>query len=869
MTKGKSMTTKVLSLLLLLLLIFVTFSANHAALGQGTKKGPASDKIIFTQVPLDVVPDALKSGKIDYYIYALRPAQAEALKGIQNVSLYYAPAGIVDIICNPAPRPDGLLNPLSIREVRFALNYIMNREYIVNEIYKGFASPMFTFLSSYDPDFKTIYDLIAKYNFKYDPMFADELITEALTKAGATKVAGKWQYGGKPITLKFVIRIEDERREIGDAFATELEKLGFTVERLYMPFAQAIDVIYGTDPKDHEWDLYTEGWGKGAPDKYDYGTISQYGAPWFGYMPGWQEPTFWNYMNDTIDNLTRRIFAGQFTSKQERDDLYRKASDMIIQESIRIFAATRLDINPALTSVQGLTLDLGAGLRSIFNPREVYVPGKSEVRVGHLWVHTATSVWNPVGGHSDVYSVDIWRAIYDPLVWRHPFSGEPIPFRSTYEVTTAGPNSKLDVPPDAFLWNATTQRWELVGTGVKATSKVSFDLSSYVGTKWHHNVTITWGDVLYSIYTMWNLVYNSNWSALEPAIASANKEIFDKIKGYRIVGDSILEVYVDYWHFDSNYIADFASPPLLHYPWEVLAAMNDVVFNKKAAAYSQSSSKARNVPWLSMVLKDHVALVTSSLKEFSTKGFFPTNVFTVAGKLYESPDKVALRYSASLNWANTYGNLVISDGPFYLYRYDPAAQYAEIRAFRDPTYPFSPGKWYFGVPQAPSIVNIGVPTVVPGGDARIVVELKGPAPLGVKFLVRDPVTGEVLTVGLGEAVTPTRFVISLPATFTSTLEPGLYELTVIGYSESVAFLSTETRFFDVLNIKPITGPIEESLTSMEKSLTGQISLLSSNVVNSMQQLTSSISTLNSLLVLTVILLIVNLLISIYSLMKKK
>lgn len=765
-----------------------------------TKTGPASDAIIFKRVPLDVVPEALKAGDIDYYIYGLRPSQAIALRTIPGIDLYYAPAGLVDIILNPAPYKGDKLNPLSIREVRFALNYIMNRDYVVNEIYKGFAAPMVTFLSSYDPDFVTIYDIIAKYEFGYNLELADKLVTAAMTKAGATKVGGKWTYKGQPISFNFIIRIEDERREIGDSFASDLEKLGFTVNRLYMPFAQAIDVIYGTDPIDHEWDLYTEGWGKSAPDKYDYGTINQFGAPWLGWMPGWAEPTFWNYENGTIDDLGQKIYNGQFKSKAERDQLYKKATEMIIQESIRIWAATRLDIQPAKSYVSGLTNDLGTGLRSPLTTREAYISGKPTVTVGHLWVHTSTSVWNPFGGHSDVYSVDIWRNVYDPFVWNHPFSGLPMPFRTSYNVKTAGPDGQLDVPSDAFLWDTQSQSWKLVGSGVKATSLVTFDLSKYIGGKWHDGTTITWADVIWGIYSWFDLVYNPSKASLEGTLASQYEDVFALFKGFRIVGNN-LEVYIDYWHFDPNYIATFAAPPQIHYPWVVGAGMDDVVLNKKTAAYSQAASRARNVPWLSMVLKDHASMVASSLSSFKASGFFPSNVFTIAGKSYATSSEATARIDSALNWFNTYGHLVISDGPFYLYKYDPAAQYAEIRAFRDATYPFSPGKWYFGKPETPQIKSVSVPTVLQGQAAKVEVEVQGPTPLGVIYLIKDTRTGAIMGSGSGTAVSPTKFSIELSSDFTGKLSVGVYELTIAGFSEQVAFVTSEKRYFDVM--KPV------------------------------------------------------------------
>lgn len=314
------------------LVLALAILLNIATFAVLAEQGPATDVMEFKRVPVDLAAQALKAGDIDYYIFGLRPAQAEALKGDPDIVLYYAPAGLVDIVLNPAPAKEGGLNPLSIREVRLALNYLVDRDYIVNQIYKGFAAPMVTFLSSYDPDFVTIYDIVAKYDFKYDPVTANNMITQALTKAGATKVGGKWYYGGKPIVLNFIIRIEDERREIGDAFASALESMGFTVNRLYMAFGQAIPIVYGTDPAEHQWDLYTEGWGKGAPEKYDYSTINQFGAPWAGYMPGWQESGYWQYQNATIDDLGKKIFMGNFTSKEERDRLYRTATEMIFQD---------------------------------------------------------------------------------------------------------------------------------------------------------------------------------------------------------------------------------------------------------------------------------------------------------------------------------------------------------------------------------------------------------------------------------------------------------------------------------------------------------------------------------------------------------
>lgn len=833
------------------LLILLTFPLS-LTVKASPEPGPATDTIIFRSVPVDLASSALTTGQIDYYIYALKPSQAVALQGLEGVELYMAPAGLVDIGLNPAPAPAGQLNPLSIREVRFALNYLMDRDYVVNQIYKGFAAPMVAFLSSYDPDYVTIYDIIAKYEFKYDLAKADEIITRALTRAGAKKIDGKWTYGGEPLVLKFIIRTEDERRDIGDAFASALEKIGFTVNRQYMTFGQAIPIVYGTDPKDLEWMLYTEGFGKTAVEKYDSATINQFGAPWYTWMPGYQEAGYWQYENSTIDELGKRILKGDFSSKAERDSLYKQCSELIINEAVRIWAATRLDINPARSEVKGITNDLGTGLRSPYNPREAYITGKTTLTVGHLWIWNEGTVWNPIAGHDDVYSNDMWIAIHDPFVWRHPFSGRPIPFRWDYEIHTAGPEGKLSVPAEAFIWDNNTDSWKTVGPNAKAVSKVTFDLSKYIGSKWHHGQIISWADVLYSIYQHFELAFDAEKSGMESSTAAMLKETLTKFVGFEIEGDKLI-VYLDFWHFSDDYIADYAdiiggTPPMGNYPWEVLAAMDKVVFEDKKAAYSESAANSFGVPWLSLVLDGHAKLVSDAVTALKTENFLPSNVFTVGGVSYFTSAETQARYDAAVAWYNEKKHMVISDGPFYLNRFDATAQYAELKAWRDSTYPFEAGDWFFGLPTSPEIVNIGIPTIVPGGAASFVIDVSGVPPLGVKYLIKDPITAEILAIGDASGITSSRFVISLSSDFTKDLLPGLYEITLAGYSEEVAFVSTEKVFFNVLNLGVIQTGLEaigqqlvEKIDDLSQGVSTQISVSNANLASKMDQMSSEMT----------------------------
>ncbi|MEM2846982.1 MAG: ABC transporter substrate-binding protein [Nitrososphaerota archaeon] len=812
-----------------------------------TMPGPAVDKVIYKRVDVSLAPKAIQAGDIDLYQFALRPAQAKALVGDPNVKLYMAPAGLVDVILNPAPAPAGELNPLSNKRIRLALQYVFNREFFVTNIYEGFAAPMVTFLSIYDPDYTTVFDIIAKYDFKYDPALAAQIVDEEMARMGAEKIGGKWHYNGKPVTLKFIIRIEDERREIGDAFAAELEKLGFTVERIYAPFGVAIEKVYGTDPKDFEWHLYTEGWGKTGVDKYDYSTINQYAAPWFGFMPGWQETGYWQYENSTIDELGLKIYQGQFKDKAERNELYRRLTEMAIQESIRIWGITRLEAYAARAEVTGITNDVGAGIRAWHVIRNAYIPGKTTLTIGHLWVWTERSAWNPVGGFEDVYSVDIAASTCDPKMALHPFNGLPIAVRISYDVETAGPEGKLNVPSDAVVWDAIEDKWVNVPAGTKAASKVTFDFSEFFNSKWHHGIRISLADVIYNLAALWDLVMDPDKSSVEPAVASVNAPFFQMLKGIRILPDERVEVYIDYWHFEPAYIAFQASAvwpasyPCMTVPWEVRAAMDKLVFEKKAYAYSDSAATKLGVPWLSLVLKDHAAAAANVLNEMKSAAFFPENWFTINGKAYETAENAVARYAAALNWYNTYGLMWIGNGPFMLTKFDPAAQYAELTAYRDESYPFKPGDNYWGLPEHIEIVSVGKSTIVPGGESTLIVDVRGPGPLHVKYLVKDPLTGSVIRVGEGERVTPTRFAIKLDPEFTAKLRPGgLYEFTIAAYSDEVAFVTAVKEFVDVLNIEPLKRGVEESVKVVSEDVAKRIEMLSKDLAEALKGVESAV-----------------------------
>ncbi|MEM4154111.1 MAG: ABC transporter substrate-binding protein [Candidatus Caldarchaeum sp.] len=754
------------------------------------KPGPAVETVKVKAYAEEIAPQALERGDMDIYLYSMRVSRLAALERDPDITMVRAPSLLLSLILNPAPDQRGF-NPFSLKEVRQAFQYLVNRDFVVRELYRGLAAPMTSHLTPYDYDYALFFQQILDAGIRYDPEQANRLITNALTGAGAVKRDGKWYYGDRPVTIKFIIRTEDERREIGDLVASELEKTGFTVERIYLPFAQAVARVYTTDPQEFQWHVYTEGWGRGALEKYDTSSVNQFCSPWLGNMPGWQELGFWQYSNQLLDDVGQKIFKGQYSGRDERDRLYLQALRECMSESVRVWVAVVLQSTPLAKNMAGITEDLAAGARGLWTLREAHLPGKDVLNVGHLWVWTPRSVWNPVGGFGDVYSSDLWRAVSDPSIARHPFTGLPIPFRARYSVETAGPTSTLAVPADAFTWDAAAKAWRNVPSGTRAVSKVVFDYSLYTSSKWHHGIPITMADVLYRIYQTYDLAYDDVKSRIEFAIAFTSRPILETFKGFRILDQNRLEVYVDYWNFEPDYIAEYADVFGGGMPWELLAVCDDLVFTRRLATYSDTAAARFRVDQLNLVLREHVSLVRLSLNDFISKTQFPANIFTVNGKSYETREGALTRYRALLSWVNTNNLAVVSNGPYYLAVFDPASQYAELRAYRDPSYPFKPGKWYFGAVDKPRLQK-AEGFVVVGSDSKIRLNTAGRGTISVSYVVKDLATGLLVDSGVGRAVGGV-FEISLPASKTSQLSPGFLELTIVVFSDEVAqaFSSTE------------------------------------------------------------------------------
>ena len=758
-------------------------------------KGTYVDAVEFIQyLDENTALEEVRNGNLDLYYFTVPADRVKDAESRRGLRVYESTGGSYSLLVNPAEPSDGSLNPFSMRDVRYALNYLVDRRLLVNELMGGHGTPMVSNYGPSDPDYIGILGLIESYGFEHNPSLASSMIDSAMAGAGAHRgEGGLWMHGGGPVEVRVFIRSDDPVREsVGEILASALEDAGFAVGRDYGDLNKAFVVVYGSDPAEMQWSVYTEGWGgRSAFVRYDPVGLGQMYAPWYSSMPGFNDPSYWNYENALLDSLTQRIYAGEYGSAAERAELVRAATAEAVSESVRVFLAARTDLYAGGPDVEGVVNDFGAGVPSRFTPINARPGGSDVLRVGVKQIYQGS--WNPVVGFGDTYSTQIWNALSDPGTFYHPYSGRIIPVRAEWDVEgAAGGAAGVPVPRGAVLWSPAEQRWEPVPDGTRAQSRVTFDL---LGGRWHHGAEIDMRDVMYSLYfaVEWGSAPGAGGgqgAAPAPADRTFDSEytpraaqVVDTMVGVRPVDADTIEVYLDYWHFDEAEIAAWASVwPAM--PWEVYHAMESVVLDG-SASFSRSGSVARSVPWLSLIVPNDAQLVADALRSARDAG--AAGVPPPLAGLGATAEYAAGRYDSALEWIGERNHAVVGNGPFYLESYSPESRTIRIAAFDDESYPLPAGHWA-GLEDVrfPEITGVDAPdVVVRGRPASIDVEAEGASTL--HYFVSGPPAGPGAagTVSGSVDIAPGSATVLLDGADTSALGAGGGRLRLFAVSDDV------------------------------------------------------------------------------------
>ena len=647
------------------------------------QKGTYVDEIKFIQyLDENTALEEVKNGNLDMYYYRVSSDRLEDSESRDKLKVYESTGGYYSILLNPTD--EGPFNPFSIQEIRYAINFLVDRNLIVNELLGGYGTPMFSNYGSFSAEYLRVLDVIETFQFRYNPSFAEKVISDELSLRGAEKINGVWNYQNVPIEITFFIRSDDPvRKAIGEILSAELEEIGFKVNKEFGDLNKAYVVVYGSNPAEQKWSLYTEGWGSSGFTRYDSVTLAQMYSPWFSSMPGNNNPSNWNYENEKLDELTQKIYSGEFSNKDERTKIIKEAMKEGVDESVRVFLASKIDQYVVNKEVDGVINALGAGVPSRFTPINVRTDsGTLDVGVKQIY----QAAWNPIGGLGDTYSNQIWLSISDPILTGHPFSGEMMPIRSSWNVETNGISSSVQVPDDAIMWNPDSKMWDNVGGEVSAKSKITYDLKF---NQWHHGSEMNMNDIIYSVYFLseWGSERTEDDRTYDADFSPQASQILNTLKGIRVIDENTIEVYTDFWHFDSGEIASWGSV-WSSMPWEIMASMEKIVIDGKSS-FSRTESITKNINWLSLIIPNDANQVKMQLNNFEKNKHIPD-----ALKQFNSENGFQnIRYDSSQKWIDENNHAVISNGPFYLDRYSPDSRTIVIKSFDYGDYIFEQGKW--------------------------------------------------------------------------------------------------------------------------------------------------------------------------------
>ena len=260
--------------------------------------GPAEKIYVTVRTTQEGGVADVANGQLDAFLW---PVSGGTLVGLptdvlENIKPIRASTGYWSLIFNPVYNKtaaaeynvsvwpiitvgtEEIFNPWAIREMRYWVNWLIDRQFIINRILYGFGEPMYSPVMLSEPSGPQFYDVYDEIGLTQsgDKTLAIQKMNETMTawanlvnaKLGSTvvtfepapgknEVGGWWKFKGDYITFDFYIRIEDERHEEGLHVADLIEDAGIKVNRVETDRLTCVLTVYVTDPADWEWGMYT------------------------------------------------------------------------------------------------------------------------------------------------------------------------------------------------------------------------------------------------------------------------------------------------------------------------------------------------------------------------------------------------------------------------------------------------------------------------------------------------------------------------------------------------------------------------------------------------------------------------------------
>lgn len=769
-----------------------------------TRKGGWLDSIVVSVVSSDSAVTQLQAGAIDVYAAGLSSAD---LKSIQDAGLNYSKQNglYYDMLFNPAEFTSGEFNPFTNRKIREATNWLVDRDYINQEIYAGGGLPKYLPITTQFPDYADLADVARELEAKYayNPEKAKEVITAEMEAMGATLNAeGKFEKDGAPVNVIFLIRTDSDgtRQPLGDYFATQLESVGFTVERKYGKSSELGPLWQGT-AADGGWHIYTAAWSATIIDRDQRNMMQEM------YLPSSAQGLdvmVANQSDPEFLELGDKLANAEYSDLDERHDMMVRGLELALEDTLQLWLIDGKNYSPYSTDVK-LTYDLAAGVEGA----QVwpYTVRFADQEGGDLkWASSDvfTEPWNPIAGSNWAWDQAIIRATQSGDTMNDPFTGlvwplrieradvtvvEGLPVAATHDWVTLTFAPQIDVPEDAFVdWDATAQKFVTAGEkfpeGVTAKRKsvVYYPADLFETVKWHDGSNLSMADIMLQFAMLFDR--GKPESKLYDEVYVANFEAFmSTFKGFRFASTDplVFEFYSDTFSADAEINVSGAWPTYSFGEGSFSQiAIGNLAEENGELAYSIDKADVNEIEQLNYVGGPSLEILAKYLDQAAADSYIP---FEPLLSQYITPEEAAARYEALKAFYTEHSHFWQGTGPYLLDKAFPTEKTLTLKHFED--YPDLADRWSgFTEPKLATAELDGPGQVVIGDEATFDLfvnyneeaypqdEIKF-----VKYLLYNA-TGEVVTVGQAEFVADGQYQIVLPADVTAKLEAGSNKLEV-------------------------------------------------------------------------------------------
>jgi len=777
------------------------------------------DEIVVSVVDGDSAVSQIVAGAIDFFSFGLASDKYPVIKdaGIsttQSFGSYYG------ISLNPAVFTDTTrLNPFSNRKIREALNWVIDRDYINQEIYAGGSLPRLLPITTQLVEYTNLIDtaraLESKYAYNVDR--AKEVIDAEMPGMGAELSAdGKWQFNGAPVTLIFLIRSDGDgtRKPIGDYVSSQLEGLGFTVDRQYKKSSEAFPIWQGTTAADGQWHMYTAGYipsGFGSL-RDESGNIQQ---SYLNTSIQASEPYISNVADPEFQQLGDDLAQGNYSSKEERDAMMAKALELALEDSLFVWIVDQQTYSPYANNVQ-VTWDLATGPESTnvgpYNLRfKDQEGGTLKVGTNDLF----TQPWNTVGGSNWAWDAGVMRATtmgtsnaggggglmadpYTGLAWPQRIASAELTYKEGLAINknldwlTVKTAPQIDVPEDAWVdWNAAEQRWITAGEkfpdGLTANIKsvVVYPDDLFETVKWHDGSPISVGDFVMSMIQGFD-PGKPDSPIYDESLALSIDAGLVSFKGYRITSTDPLTIE----SYNDAYVSDAELNVAPLWPqspfglsgentWEILAISN-LAEEAGELAYTQDKADNAEIENTSWVGGPSLEILAKYLDQAAAESYIP---YEPTMGQFVTREEADLRYANLKKWYADHGHFWVGTGPYYLDQVFVTEKSLVLKNFTD--FVDLADRWsIFSEPKLATTVLDGPGQVQAGSEASfdVTINFKDEPYLlsdiaRVKYILYDA-TGSVVSVGDATPVADGQYLVTLSAGETSRLSTGSARLEV-------------------------------------------------------------------------------------------